>query len=155
MASYVALATVTAELPTGHGLADATVNGYISDASAEVDELAGNRFPLAYNSDAQKFPEITGTPATPKTIEQCALWLALSYCFAALQKANRYMDDNNPPNKVYYRDLAEAKLEKVAAGEIDLNIAVQSVLYADDKYPDDETDRDRVFTADAMDAHLY
>ena len=155
MPSYVARATVTALLPAGHGISNDDVDTYIGRASLEVDELSGNDFPKSYESSTQKFPEIdNGTYTTPATIEECAKLLALYRCYQILLENNFAAEDiEKEMNR--FRSEAERKLEQVRSGEIDLGMTKQTLLYAAEKYPEDETSLDSKFTNDAMDAHSY
>ena len=158
MSNYVARATVQAELPTGYGdvLDNDTIDDYIERASLRVDELAGVDYPLAYESSTQKFPEITDeSNTTPATIEDCAMYLTLVKCFAKLGENNREYKQDDKPAKIYFRELALKTMELIRKGEIDLSISLSSKLYASEKYPDDESDRDAVFTNDAMEKYTY
>ena len=156
MPNYVARASVTAKLPSGYSdvLDNDRIDDLITNASGEIEEMAGTRFSLQYETSTQKFPEITdSTYTTPKTIELCALWLTLSYCYEELADANRGDVENFETNKVYYRRIATEKMEKVADGEIDLGIGLTTKIYATEKYPDDESSFDRVFTNTDMDTY--
>lgn len=158
MPNYVARATVQAELPTGYaaaGLDNDTIDEYIGRASLRVDELAGVDFPLAYETDTQKFPEIDdGSYTTPATIEDCALWLTLVKCYIKLGEKNRIYEIEKRPAQIYYRELAIDTMKQVRDGDIDLGITKNYKFYATEKYPDDETDFDRTFTNTELDAHL-
>jgi len=158
MANYVALATVTAKLPAGYTstVSDNRISTVlIVQASNEVDDLAGPDFPRVHNSNAQKFPEITATPATPATIELCALWLTLSRVFEELSDLeNRGDDEDTVPNKVYYRRLAEKKMAQVRDSEIDVGQVEPSVsVEYQNKYFDSdiEEDMDHILKKSEMD----
>lgn len=147
MANYVLLATVTAKLPTGYNatISDNRISTtLIVEASNECDDLVGAGFSRSYNSNAQKFPEITDTPATPVTIQLCALWLTLSRVYEELSDiANNASDEENEtPNKVYYRRLAEQKLEAVRSGVIDLTVEMSGQVQAQNKYFDSDVEND-------------
>lgn len=159
MPSYVTVANVKLKLPASlpTALSDARIAVLVANASGEIDELVGNNYAKSYQTNTQRFPNITDTTyTTPKTIELCALWLTLSACFEELGEENRGAEDvNNKPNKIYYRELAEKKLEQIRSGEIQLSVLSHGTHWeTDDKYVDDESDMDRVFTNEAMDA-LY
>jgi hypothetical protein len=157
---YTTQAKITAKLPaTLPTTFDAAYfTTLIADASGEIDDMAGVMWPRQFKSNVQKFPDITDSPATPKTIELCTIWLALAAAFEDLGEENRGNEPGaSKPNKVYYRELAEAKMDRVAAGTISLYIGA---AYADnkanlfgstEKYPDDETDLESTFTNDAID----
>lgn len=160
MPAYVELASVKAKLPSSlpAALSDSRINTLIGKASSECDDLAGTEFSRQFATNTQKFPDITDSdPTTPATIEQCALWLTLSRCYEELGEENRGVEGGREKsNKVYYRELAEKKLEQVRTGEIDLNLGDYSkdtAWEAYEKYPDDESDMDRKFTHTEMDAH--
>jgi len=61
-----------------------------------VDSLVGDRFSLSYESSVQRFPNITSTPATPAVIEQCATYLAVSFCYVKLGETIRFNADTGP-----------------------------------------------------------
>jgi hypothetical protein len=159
MASYCTSAKLTGALPSSLPTSmDATfLATQITDASGEVDELAGAGFPLAYESNAQKFPNITDSPATPKTIEQCALWLALSRCYERLEVENYGTDDETTPRSIYFRNKAEAKLAMVRSGEIELKVTARAAgIELADRYVDGtaEADKDWLNKRSEMDTLL-
>ena len=160
MPAYVTLASVKAKLPGSlpTALSDARITILLGEASSECDDLVGSEYSRQFASNTQKFPDITESdPTTPATINLCALWLTLARCYEELGEDNRGVEGGREKsNKVYYRELAEKKLELVRTGQIDLNLGEYdktSKWEAYDKYPDDESGMDRVFTNDAMDAH--
>jgi len=145
MPTYVLKNTVKNKLPSNlpDELNDARIETLIGYASAEVDEMAGRQFSRQYNSNTQKFPDITDDPATPQTIELCTMWLVLSYCYEEMgDYENRGDEDNDVPNKIYYRRLCESKMKKINAGDIDLDISGTAQVENIDKYPtsSEETD---------------
>lgn len=116
----------------------------ISDASAECDELVGSHFSRVYESNTQKFPDITSTPATPKTIEQCALWLALSRCYEKLEVENYGAEDQATPRSIYFRNKAENKLKEVRDGVVELNVtSVSSGIETADRYLESDVESDK------------
>ena len=155
MPAYVTLTKVKSWLPSGHGISDDDLNTIIGDSSEEIEEMAGKLYVKQYETNTQKFPDIDDDPATPKTIELCTLWLVLAESYARIEIDNSGDESNTQPKKKYYRDKAEAKMTKVAAGEIDIDISVENPFYAEEKYPDDETDFDRKFTNDELDTYTY
>ena len=160
MANYVALTTVTNKLPSGYDndVSDSRIqNTLIVEASNEVDELAGFGFPRIYNSNAQKFPEINDTPTTPATISLCALWLTLSRVYEEMgDKSNRGDEENEVPNKTYYRRLAINKMKDVRDGKVDLSVEANETIATQSKYFDSdvETDMDHKLKMNEMDT-LY
>jgi hypothetical protein len=137
---------------TSHAL----ISTYIGDASGEIDERVGKKWARQYKTSTQKFPDITDTPATPKLVELTAIYLTLFWCFTKLGEENRGEDDNGrEPMKVYYRKLAERLLKQIADDDnVDLDITTENPFWYQEKYPDDETDYDRVFTNTELDAYL-
>ena len=161
MPTYCTVARVLNDLPaslpssltaTSHAL----IVTYIGDASGEIDERVGKKWERQYKTSTQKFPDITDTPATPKLVELCAIYLTLFWCYTKLGEENRGEDDNGrEPMKVYYRKLAERLLKQIADDDnVDLDIATENPFWYQEKYPDDETDYDRVFTNTELDAYL-
>jgi hypothetical protein len=134
----------------------ALITTYIGDASGEIDDRVGKKWARQYKTSTQKFPDITDSPATPKLVELCAIYLTLSWCYTKLGEENRGEDDNGrEPMKVYYRRLAEKLMEQIAhADTVDLNISTENKFDYQEKYPDDETAYDRVFTNDDLDTYL-
>ena len=156
MASYCTSAKLTAnlpgDLPTSMNATYLTTQ--ITDASAECDELVGSRYARVYESNVQKFPNVSSTPATPKTIEQCALWLALSRCYETLDVSNFGAEDESTPRAIYFRNKAETKLARVASGEIDLSVEFGAQVTTIDRYfeSDVETEKDWLSKRNEMDA---
>jgi hypothetical protein len=137
-------------------LSDANIAALILDAGGEIDEKVGNQYAKSYVTNTQRFPEISDTTyTTPKTIELIALWLVLSAAFEILGEENRGAEDtNNKPNKVYFREKALTELESIRNGDIILEVLSRGTNWeATEKYPDDESSLDSVFTNEAMDAH--
>lgn len=158
MPSYVTTAKVKTRLPSSlpTALSDANIAALILDAGGEIDEKVGGRYAKSYVTNTQRFPEITDTTyTTPKTIQLIALWLVLSAAYEILGEENRAPDnETNKPNKIYYREKALAELKAIRDGDIILDVTSLSTHWDGyDKYPDDESDMDRVFTNEAMDAH--
>lgn len=158
MPSYVTTAKVKTRLPSSlpTALNDASIAALILDASGEIDEKVGSRYSKSYQSSTQRFPEITDTTyTTPKTIELIALWLVLSAAYEILGEENRGAEnDTNKPNKVYYREKALAELEAIRNSDIQLDvISLGTHWETDEKYPDDESAMDRIFTNEELDAH--
>jgi len=132
---------------------------YIGDASGEIDERVGKKWARQYKTSTQKFPDITDSPATPKLVELCCVYLTLSMCFAKMGEENRGDEDNDRvPLKVYYRRLGERLLKEIAnADEVDLNIDYENKFYIEDKYPTATTEAsyDRKFTNTELDTYSY
>lgn len=146
MPTYCTSAKLTDNLPSNlPDDIDATyLAAQISDASAECDELVGSHFSRVYESNTQKFPDITSTPETPKTIEQCALWLALSRCYEKLDVENYGAEDEAIPRSIYFRNKAEAKLAQVRDGVIELNVnSVSSGIETAHRYLDSDIENDK------------
>ena len=157
MPVYIDLESVKNKLPASlpSSLDDPRINELIEEASEECDDEVGPRYARKYESNTQKFPDEDDTPDTPATIKLCALWLTLSRCYEELGEENRGVEGGrHKPNKIYYRELAEEKLEKIRNGDIDLKVQPQAQGATYEKYPDDESDRKAVFTNTALDAHL-
>lgn len=156
MANYVAQATVTAKLTTGAvtELTTGRIDALIISASNEVDDLVGPGFARSYNSNTQKFPQITDSPATPATVELCALWLTLSRCYEELSdEVNFGNEENSRPAKIYYRDLADKRLTMIRNREITLNVeGIEAEVI--EKYFDAtvEDGMDHIFKKSDMDA---
>ena len=162
MPSYCVYTRVLNDLPSSlpSSLTDtsyALIKTYISDASGEIDERVGKKWARQYKTSTQKFPDITDTPATPKLVELCCVYLTLSMCFAKMGEDNRGDDDSGRvPLKVYYRKLGEDLLKKIAHDDdVDLDISTENPFWYQEKYPDDETDYDRTFTNDELDKYSY
>jgi hypothetical protein len=162
MPAYCLYTRVLNDLPTSlpSSLTASTyalIKTYIGDASGEIDERVGKKWARQYNSSTQKFPDITDTPATPKLVELCCVYLTLSMCFAKMGEENRADEDaGRVPLKVYYRNLAEKLLIAIAdSDQVDLDISTENKFWYQEKYPDDETDYDRVFTNDELDTYSY
>lgn len=89
MANYTTRAKVKAEIPATPGIDPSTGSAYsagdwntkidevIVEKSQEVDDRVGGNYLFSYNSSAQKFPQITDSPATPSTIEKCCRYLCV------------------------------------------------------------------------------
>ena len=161
MPTYCTVTRVLNDLPASRpssltATSYALISTYIGDASGEIDERVGKKWARQYKTSTQKFPDITDTPATPKTVELAAIYLTLSWCYTKLGEENRGEDDNGrDPMKVYYRKLAEKLIKQIADDDnVDLDIATENPFWYQEKYPDDETDYDRVFTNTELDAYL-
>ena len=156
MAAYVTRTKLTDNLPESlpSDMDSAYLDTQIGDASSEVDELAGHQYTRSYKSGVQKFPDITDSPATPPSIEQCALWLALSRCYEKLEAENLGGDDEVTPRKIYYRNKAEKKLKDIADGKVDLNVTQSGIIAMKERYPDAEDDMDHVVKKTELD-RLY
>ena len=158
MPTYTTYAKVNADLPSGHGILEATINTRISEASDEVDVRVGKKYARQYETNTQKFPDIDSDPATPSLVEKCCRWLVLAECFEDLGQDNRGDEetDGNVPAKIYYRRKAEKVLKEIATDDVmDLNISVENKFYYTEKYPDDESDFDRKFTNENLDSYTY
>ena len=162
MPAYCAYTRVLNDLPSSlpsslTATTYALVKTYIGDASGEIDDRVGKKWARQYATNTQKFPDITDSPATPKLVELCCVYLTLSYCFAKMGEDNRGDEDaGRLPLKVYYRNLAEKLMEEIAHSDsVDLNITAENKFDYQEKYPDDETEYDRTFTNDALDKYSY
>ena len=92
MATYTTSAKVQNELPDSLPTNFVTNNmtEMIADASGLVDAMVGTAYGYNYNSSAQKFPDITDSPATPAVIELCARWLAAAEGYVRLKELNKF-----------------------------------------------------------------
>jgi hypothetical protein len=158
MAAYTDLTSVKNKLPASlpATLSDSVITGFIVDASGEVDDGVGPRYSRQYKSNTQKFPDVTDSPSTPASVKLCATWLAVSECYEKIGESNRGNEPGaSEPNKSYYRRKAEGVLSRILNGEIDLSVAAATRAAAiGERYPDDESTLDRVFTNTEMD-YLY
>lgn len=156
MAAYVTRVKLSDNLPDSlpSDMDNAYLDTQISDASSEVDELAGHQYTRSYKSSVQKFPDITDSPATPPSIEQCALWFSLSRCYEKLETENLGGDDEVTPRKIYYRNKAEKKLKDIADGKVDLSVVSSGIIATKERYPENEDDMDHVVTKTELD-RLY
>lgn len=147
MASYCTRTRLTDNLPDDlpAGMDSTFMDNQIAASSFEVDELVGFGFTRQYKTNTQKFPDITDDPATPKTIENCALWLALSLCYEKLDVENEgdEVGENKTSRRVYYRNKAIQQLEKIRNGVVDLNVTAEAGVEAQDKYMDDSDEEDK------------
>ena len=162
MPAYCAYTRVLNDLPTSlpsslTATTYALIKTYIGDASGEIDDRVGKKWARQYATSTQKFPDITDSPATPKLVELCCVYLTLSYCFAKMGEDNRGDEDSGRlPLKVYYRKLAEEIMQEIAYSDaVDLNITTENKFDYQEKYPDDETEYDRTFTNDELDKYSY
>ena len=158
MPTYTTYSKVNADLPSGHGILEATIDTYISEASDEVEVRVGKKYARQYKTSTQKFPDITDSPATPSLIEKCCRWLVLAECYEDLGQDNRgdEQTEGNLPEKVYYRRKAEKVLKEIATDDtMDLNVSVENKFWSQEKYPDDESDYDRIFTNENLDSYTY
>lgn len=158
MALYIAIANVKNELPTGHGISDADITTYVTEESSVIDDRVGKKYARQYESSAQKFPEYNSDPATPQLIQQVCKWLVLARCYEILAVENRgdAEDGSGKSLKKYYYDKAIKALDKIADDDnIDLNVSVENKFDFIEKYPDDETSFDRIFTNTELDTYTY
>jgi len=116
MPLYTTFDKVSAQLPDDipEGVA-AKIDADIADASDEVDAWL-HRYPLAYASNTQRFPEISATPGTPAVVEQCARDLATSMAYIRLKQ----IGSGDGKLAKDYRDMAEGRLEKIQKGILEV-----------------------------------
>lgn len=88
---------------------EATFLEWIASASNDVDDGVGEKYPML--STGRRFAD---WPATPYTIQQCAVWLAASYGLIALGRVSR--SKGVPSDSELYRDWATERLEGIRKG---------------------------------------
>jgi hypothetical protein len=103
----------------------------ISAASWEVESLVGERYGRNYESNIQKFPNITSNPATPQLIEQATIWLSASLCYVRLYTSNRMSsasegEGEDPASRL--RRMAEEMCMKIRTGIIGIVLPDGTVL---------------------------
>ena len=96
----------------------------IADASEVVDAKVGGRFGLNYNSNTQRFPEVTDDPATPAIIQQATALLAAGVQY---QRLKERVGDGEVSMAEVYRKRGEAILEQVKSGEIEIVLSGSSI----------------------------
>jgi len=156
MPTYTTSAKVLAHLPASPPVAvtGQTAND-ISDASDLVEARVGSGFSFAYESNAQKFPDITSTPATPAIIEQAARYLAVSMQFIRLKQS---VSDGKNTQADKYEKKGLDILKGIANGEIAVELSQDNLkssaldVVQDEIY---ETSDEPVFNTDDLNEHQY
>lgn len=130
----------------------------ITAASQLVESGVGPRFPFNYESGAQKFPDITSSPATPGIIELVARYMAASLQYIRLKES---VGENEQTFAEKYRNLAEEKLEEIRNGEITVDLDGANLMSTaltgseDEIYEDLDEDSKPILNHDDIDTHLY
>lgn len=141
MAAYTLVADVLtmlpATLPSGVTLAHQT--RWITDASAIVDSLVGQRFPML--STHQKFAD---APSAPPMIEVCARWMAAYFGFIELREINQ--SGTLPGQATSYHKMALDALEGIRKGEIDIYSSAGVDLGSTETMWSTTLDRDATFS---------
>ncbi len=126
----------------------------ISDASDIVDSYVGSRYSLAYKSNAQKFPDITDSPATPAIIEKCARYLAVATQISRIaelaKQANSRSKSFSEKAYKWLEDISDGKTDVIVDGTVLGTSAlghVKDEIYEAGNY-------EPVFNTDAMNTHL-
>jgi hypothetical protein len=112
---------------------DLELMGTIEDSSSEVDELIGDKFPLVFESNSQRFPEL---PQTPITIQKICLFLSIYNALNWFGMGLGYESDE----EISYKELAEEMIDKVKNGSIVLSDMPKQVVGGG------YSDRERVMT---------
>jgi hypothetical protein len=156
MPTYTTSAKVLAHLPSSPpaSVTDNTAAD-IADASDRVEAEAGPRFARSYQSDAQKFPNVADTPATPAIIEQAARFYAVSMQYARLGES---VTEDEVPMEIKFEARAEKLMQKIRDNEAEVAIAGASLKSPVLEGLDDEIyeagGNEPVFNTDDMNIHL-
>jgi len=126
MPTYCTSADVLLELPPSPP-ASVTDNIAIDIAHASdlVEAGVGTAFPLAYNSGAQKFPDITDSPATPRIVALAAIYLAAARQYQRMGQ----LHDKDANQRTILEDKAEAILEGIREGNTDVVLSDGTSVY--------------------------
>lgn len=156
MPTYTESAKVQNELPDSlpTGFVTANMTDLISIGSELVESLVGPHYAFQYNSNTQKFPNVTDTPATPTIIEICARWLAAAEGYVRLKEVNK-LSGKDLESK--FRSNAMDMLEKIANGDVVISVSgsnIQGTRVSNTTDPNmyDSDDTDPVFDNDSMGA---
>jgi len=156
MATYTTSVKVLLHLPSSPpSEVTNNTNNDIADASALVDSRVGPRFSLAYESEAQRFPDITSTPPTPPVIELAARYLAVYLQYIRLKET---VAEGESSQADKYKKMADEIFKEIEENKIivevsstDLKASALDVVQ-DEIY---ETDDEPVFNTDEINEHLY
>jgi hypothetical protein len=154
MPTYCTTDDVLAELPDSpSSKVTDKMSTDITKASQLVESGVGSRFPFNYESNTQKFPDISSSPATPTLIRQAATYYTAYFQWLRIKET---INDGDKTQAQEYRDLAESFLEDIREGRktVDLsaaNIMGTSLLGVEDtQYADEDTE---IFTKTELDNH--
>lgn len=159
MPTYTNSVNVLALLPTSPPteVTDYTAAD-IASASQLIESGVGPNFAFNYESNAQKFPDITSTPATPAIIELVARYMAASLQFIRLKES---VGEDEQTFAERYRQLAEEKLQQIRNGEVTVdlegtNLMTTALIHSEDEiYEDLDEDQKPILNHDDIDTHLY
>ena len=126
----------------------------IQSASQMVESGVGPRFPLAYKSNTQKFPDITDSPSTPGLIELAARYYAASLQYKRLGES---VGEGEVPKSKEYWDMAESLMADIRNGirTIELDgatlgssqvVGIEDELYANREEPKAFLNKDELDT---------
>ena len=158
MPTYTTSANVQLELPST--LPSGFVASYMTDmiayASAMADAMVGTDYPFSYETNAQKFPNIASSPATPAVIEKCARLIAAAEGYVRLKEINK-LSGKDMETKL--RQQAEKKLLAIREGEYVVSIAgadlrSSKIDHVTDQHIYKDTDTDPIFNKESLDKFL-
>lgn len=101
-----------ASLPAA--ITDAIKDKAIAKASSEIDGMLP-KIGLGYGSGTQKFPDVTGDPATPVVIDECCQWLAAYRVYLKLKEINKNVEMKQG---FLLRDMALKRLKRINDGDM-------------------------------------
>lgn len=160
MPTYTTSENVQDELP--NNLPTNFVTNYMADfisaASGQVESLTGPGYSFSYESNAQKFPNISSDPATPEMIEYCTRLIAASLGYSKLKENNK-LSGKDLETKL--RIKAENYLESIREGRIVIslngtNLKINQVDHTEDQhmYPDDGQSDEPIFNDDNFEPYI-
>jgi hypothetical protein len=136
-----------------------TVTDHLSDDIATASDLVesgvGPRFALLYKSNAQKFPDVTDSPATPNIVRRAATFYAASLQWLRLKES---VGENETPSWEKYQAMAEQLVADIRNGARDVivsgtNLRTTTLEAVGDPIYDDN-DGKPFISEDELDAHL-